>query len=70
MMNAFDSRRDRAQLLLTVLGIAIALAVLPLTAGLLGALVLHVAAAPLRVGSPPTFRYALLPWSSSSPLRF
>ena len=48
MMNAFDSRRDRAQLLLTVLGIAIALAVLPLTAGLLGALVLHVAAAPLQ----------------------
>jgi len=48
MMNAFDSRRDRAQLLLTVLGIAIALAVLPLAAGLLGALVLHVAAAPLH----------------------
>lgn len=48
MMNAFDSRRDRAQLVLTVLGIAIALAVLPLTAGLLGALVLHVAAAPLQ----------------------
>ena len=48
MMNAFDSRRDRAQLLLTVLGIAIAFAVLPLAAGLLGALVLHVAAAPLH----------------------
>jgi predicted PurR-regulated permease PerM len=48
MMNAFDSRRDRAQLLLTALGIAIAFAVLPLAAGLLGALVLHVAAAPLH----------------------
>ena len=48
MMNAFDSRRDRAQLLLTVLGIAIAFAILPLAAGLLGALVLHVAAAPLH----------------------
>ena len=48
MMNAFDSRRDRAQLMLTVLGIAIAFAVLPLAAGLLGALVLHVAAAPLQ----------------------
>ncbi len=42
-MNAFESRRDRAQLLLTVLGLAIAFAVLPLAAGLLGALVLHVA---------------------------
>jgi predicted PurR-regulated permease PerM len=48
MMNAFDSRRDRAQLLLLVLGIAIAFAVLPLAAGLLGALVLHVAAAPVH----------------------
>jgi len=48
MMNAFDSRRDRAQLLLTVLGMAIAFAVLPLAAGLIGALVLHVAAAPLH----------------------
>ncbi len=48
MMNAFDSRRDRAQLLLTVLGIAIAFAILPLAAGLLGTLVLHVAAAPLH----------------------
>jgi predicted PurR-regulated permease PerM len=47
-MNAFDSRRDRAQLLLTVLGIAIAFAVFPLAAGLIGALVLHVAAAPLH----------------------
>ena len=45
-MNAFDSRRDRAQLLLTVLGVAIGFAVLPLAAGLLGALVLYVAAEP------------------------
>ena len=42
-MNAFESRRDRAQLLLMVLGLAIAFAVLPLVTGLLGALVLHVA---------------------------
>jgi len=42
-MNAFESRRDRAQLLLIVLGLAIAFAVLPLVTGLLGALVLHVA---------------------------
>ena len=48
MMNVFDSRRDRAQLLLTSLGIAIALAVLPLAAGLIGALVMHVAAAPVH----------------------
>ena len=47
-MNAFDSRRDRAQLLLTVLGVAIAIAVLPLAAGLLGALVLFVAADPVH----------------------
>lgn len=47
-MNAFDSRRDRAQLLLTALGLAIAFAIFPLAAGLLGALVLHVAAAPLH----------------------
>src|SRR5262245_22970298 len=46
MMNAFDSRRDRARLLITALGIAFA--VFPLAAGLLGALVLHVAAAPLH----------------------
>ncbi len=45
-MNAFDSRRDRAQVLLTLLGVGIAIAVLPLAAGLLGALVLHVAAEP------------------------
>jgi len=47
-MNAFDSRRGRAQLLLTALGLAIAFAVFPLAAGLLGALVLHVATAPLH----------------------
>jgi predicted PurR-regulated permease PerM len=47
-MNAFDSRQDRAQLLLTVLGVAIAFAVLPLAAGLLGAVVLHVAVAPVH----------------------
>ena len=45
-MNAFESRRDRAQLLLVVLGIVIAYAALPLASGLLGALVLHVAVAP------------------------
>ena len=42
-MNAFESRRDRAQLLLVALGLAIVFAVLPLVTGLLGALVLHVA---------------------------
>ena len=42
-MNAFESRRDRAQVLLITLGVAIAFAVLPLVTGLLGALVLHVA---------------------------
>ena len=47
-MNPLDSRRGRAQLLLTGLGVAIAFAVLPLAAGLLGALVLHVAATPLH----------------------
>jgi predicted PurR-regulated permease PerM len=47
-MNAFDSRRDRAQLLLAVLGVAIAIAVLPLAAGLLGGLVLYVAAEPVH----------------------
>ena len=47
-MNAFDSRRDRAQLLLTALGVAIAFAILPLAAGLLGALVLHVAVSPVH----------------------
>jgi len=41
--DAFESRRDRAQLLLMVLGLAIAFAILPLVTGLLGALVLHVA---------------------------
>jgi predicted PurR-regulated permease PerM len=47
-MNAFDSRRDRAQLLLLVLGVAITLAVLPFAAGLLGALVLYVGLAPIH----------------------
>jgi predicted PurR-regulated permease PerM len=47
-MNAFDSRRDRAQLLLIVLGVAIAFAILPFAAGLLGSLVLHVAVAPVH----------------------
>lgn len=47
-MNAFDSRRERAQLLLAVLGLAIVFAVLPLMAGLLGALVLHVGIAPVH----------------------
>src|SRR5689334_14951956 len=47
-MNIFDSRRERAQTLLAALGVAILVAVLPLLAGLLGALVLYVAAAPLH----------------------
>ena len=47
-MIAFESRRDRAQLLIVVLGLAIAYAVLPLASGLLGALVLHVAVAPVH----------------------
>lgn len=47
-MIAFESRRDRAQLLLVVLGVMIAYAVLPLASGLLGALVLHVAVAPVH----------------------
>jgi predicted PurR-regulated permease PerM len=47
-MNAFQSRRDRAQLLLVVLGLAIVYAVLPLASGLLGALVLHVATMPVH----------------------
>jgi len=47
-MNAFDSRRDRAQVLLIVLGLAIVFAVMPLAAGLLGALVLHVGVAPIH----------------------
>ena len=46
-MILFDSRRERAQLLLAVLGLAILLAVMPLAAGLLGALVLYVGAAPI-----------------------
>jgi predicted PurR-regulated permease PerM len=48
MMGAFDSRRERAQLLLVVLGLAITFAVLPLAAGLLGALVLFVGTAPVH----------------------
>jgi len=46
-MNAFNSPRDRAQLLVVVLGVAIAIALLPFAAGLLGALVLYVAVAPV-----------------------
>lgn len=45
-MKAFDTPRERAQLLLVVLGIMIAVAVTPFAAGLLGALVLYVAVAP------------------------
>src|ERR1041384_1349937 len=47
-MNLFDSRRERAQILLAVLGIGILLAILPLMAGLVGALVLYVAASPIH----------------------
>ena len=47
-MNAFDSGRDRAQLLIIALGLAIVVAVLPLAAGLLGAVVLYIAVAPLH----------------------
>ena len=47
-MNAFNSPRDRAQLLLVVLGIAIAIAITPFAAGLLGSLVLYVAVAPVH----------------------
>ncbi len=46
-MNAFNSPRDRAQLLLVALGLAIAFALVPFAAGLLGALVLYVAVAPV-----------------------
>src|SRR5688500_7697516 len=45
-MKAFDTPRERAQLLLVVLGIMIGVAVTPFAAGLLGALVLYVAVAP------------------------
>ena len=45
-MIAFESSRDRAQLLLSALGIGIAFALLPLAAGLLGALVLYVGVRP------------------------
>src|SRR5690349_10799002 len=46
-MNAFNSPRDRAQLLLVALGLAIFVALAPFAAGLLGALVLYVALAPV-----------------------
>jgi len=49
-VNAFDSRRDRAQLLLAALGLAIAVALFPLLTGLLGALVLYVGVAPAHRG--------------------
>ena len=47
-MNAFESSRDRARLLLVVLGVAVAFGVLPLAAGLLGALVLYVGVHPVH----------------------
>jgi predicted PurR-regulated permease PerM len=47
-MHIFDSRREQAQILLAVLGVAIVLAVLPFLAGLLGALVLYVAVLPVH----------------------
>lgn len=46
-MNAFNTPRDRAQLLLIALGLAIAFALAPFATGLLGALVLYVALAPV-----------------------
>ena len=46
-MHVFDSPRERAQLLLAVLGVVIALALTPFVTGLLGAVVLYVAVAPL-----------------------
>ena len=56
-MIAFESRRDRAQVLLVVLALLIAYAVLPLASGLFGALVLYVAVAPvhrrLSLAMPP-----------------
>ena len=45
-MNVFDSRRERAQVILVVLGVAIAVALVPFAAGLLGALVLFAATSP------------------------
>ena len=45
-MIAFDSPRDRAQLLIVALGIGILVAVLPFAAGLVGALVLYVGVEP------------------------
>ena len=47
-MNAFESRRDRAQALLVILAIAIAYALFPFASGLLGALVLYVATMPVH----------------------
>jgi predicted PurR-regulated permease PerM len=46
-MTAFESNRDRAQLLLFALGAGIAFAALPFAAGLLGALVLYVGIQPI-----------------------
>jgi len=46
-MHVFDSPRERAQLLLAVLGVVIALALTPFVTGLLGAAVLYVTVAPL-----------------------
>src|SRR5688572_14701093 len=46
-MRAFDTPRERAQLLLAVLGVGIAVALFPFAAGLLGALVLHIAIVPV-----------------------
>jgi predicted PurR-regulated permease PerM len=45
-VTTFDSRRHRAQLVVAALGAAIGFAVLPLAVGLLGAIVIYVAAAP------------------------
>lgn len=47
-MSAFDSDRDRARVLIVILGVGVAFAVLPLAAGLLGALVLYVGATPVH----------------------
>ena len=47
-MHAFDSPRERAQLLLAVLGVVIAMALTPLVTGLLGGVVLYIAVAPLH----------------------
>lgn len=47
-MHLFDSPRNRAQLLLAVLGVLIAAALMPFAAGLFGALILHVAVTPVH----------------------